>query len=99
MGGVLKFDWRHVTGKTLEHLHGGVERRQLPLPVWRDAHGALPVTPVGVAELIMVAVSDGIQPCAGPYFEKPKRQARLLGDLQEPANEHTGPAHLIRLRR
>ena len=55
--------------------------------------------PADSAELVAIAIPDGVEAGARADFETPERQTRLLGDLQKTSDQDARSTHFIRLRR
>src|ERR1700722_1229663 len=97
LGWIFEVDWRDVASMTLNHTERSVDRRRRAFPTGRDADWAVRVAPADRAETIMIAIPDGVEACARADFETPKRQASLLGDLENTSDQHARSTDLVRL--
>ncbi len=90
---------RAVAGRPLDDLHTRVQgrRRAAPVGVQPDP-GAVVAPASGLAQVVVIAVPELVEPGAGGDLEAPDRQAGRRRHRQEAGQQGNGPAGLIGLR-
>ena len=88
-----------VAGGPLDHPDGRVQRRQRAVPVGGADHGRGRVAPGGhVAQLVAEAVPVEVEAGARAHLEAAQRQAQVVGEGEEAAEQDQRTADLVGLR-